>query len=497
MPGTFQFRSALLLCAVLSAAACDMQPPDGGNSNHNSNSNDNHAAGDADGDGVDDAGDNCLDVSNPQQGDVDADGVGNSCDNCTDVPNPDQRDGDFDGTGDACETLPGDNSNDNADPGNDNANDNAGQDNQNDNQHNGNDNGAGLNPDVPEGFPPAEIVSFDAADRIVIEDQIDDGDEVLVFDLGPHSLGDRLDVLCDAVSGSTLDPMIALFDADGSRVFWNDDINPAISDFSAGFDDLIRHDDDHYFLALTSTSFFNTSGPFRCVIQRQQGAGLEAVSGHTVVLRWSAAADVEVAGIEFGDLPVFDGGSISPVFSGDTAELMARIEHVVVQDFAAFGLNVLTSDDAAPAGQFTTVYFGVSADQSIFGIADDIDFYNADTNDNAIIILDAFHGLSSNVQTIGLAVGNVASHEIGHTLGLMHTTDVTELMDTTGSASTLLADQSFGVAEIFDFPIGRQDAPLLLGETVGLITRPADQASNGRRYCGTCGGPLGLLAASH
>ena len=76
----------------------------------------------------------------------------------------------------------------------------------------------------------------------------------------------------------------------------------------------------------------------------------------------------------------------------------------------------------------------------------------------------------------------------------MHTTDVTTLMDTTGTADTLLVDQAFGTATVFDFPIGFQNAPLLLEESLGLTARPRVTVEDGYLRCGTCGAKLYKLS---
>ena len=82
-------------------------------------------------------------------------------------------------------------------------------------------------------------------------------------------------------------------------------------------------------------------------------------------------------------------------------------------------------------------------------------------------------------------------------LGLMHTNDVTTLMDTTGADETLLVDQSFGIADVVDFPIGRQNAPLLLEETVGrAVAKTHSFPDDGLWRCGTCGASLSLINGS-
>lgn len=80
-----------------------------------SQNNPNYIIADTDSDGVPDARDNCVSVSNPDQQDInnngrgdacddfDQDGVINSKDNCPDNPNRDQRDTDSDGIGDVCD----------------------------------------------------------------------------------------------------------------------------------------------------------------------------------------------------------------------------------------------------------------------------------------------------------------------------------------------------------------------------------------------------------
>ncbi|MCG3136189.1 MAG: hypothetical protein HJJLKODD_00014 [Phycisphaerae bacterium] len=352
---------------------------------------------------------------------------------------------------------------------------------------------------APPDFRQARISHLTANTPVILQDEIQQANTVKTFDLGAVQLGDRLEVTCSPGSNSLLDPMLALFDADGFRIFWNDDLDEAADNFNAGFNELIRHDSNPYYLAVTHTDYgppgadFKT-GTFRCELLLTPQDGLATISGHTVVLNWADASGVAVAGTFYGDLPEFSTANIDDVFAGQETEFQQRILQIVRDDYAPFEVTILDSNEL-PEGDYTTVFYGVSTQEPIYGIADDVDFYNAQTTDNAILFLQAFGGITSDWEETAQAIANVTSHEIGHTLGLMHTTDVTELMDTTGADFTLLVDQSFGIGDLYDFPIGQQSSPLLLDDTVGprqnaRAQQPGTFDDDGYYHCGTCGAKL-------
>ncbi len=358
--------------------------------------------------------------------------------------------------------------------------------------------GVTLSTRTPGGFPTAAKVSFNDVNRLNIEGTINSGEDIKVYDLGPLAMGDRVESLCIATGGSSLDPMTALFDSDGYRVFWNDDINPDTDNFDSAFDGAIRHDSDGYFLAVTTTSFFSTTGSFKCTLALQPGVAIAPLIGQNVVLRFASSTNVRVAEKDYGPLPAFAGANVASGFSSDTVALMDLIVSLVREDYARYDVTISTTADAGPESNFTTIFFGTSSTQSIFGIADDIDFYNSNDMDNAIVFLEAFGELSTSLDAVGQALANVVAHEIGHTLGLMHNNDVTTLMDTTGADETLLADQSFGVADIVDFPIGKQNAPLLLEETLGRsVAKMRILPDDGLWRCGTCGATLSLVSGTN
>lgn len=347
--------------------------------------------------------------------------------------------------------------------------------------------------DPGDSFASAPLLDLGSNGSIVITQTLVRASDVHVYDLGLLASGDRLTATCEALSGSQLDPMTALFDADGYRVFWNDDIDLTGGDYDSILNDLIRHDSDHHYLAVTSTDYEETTGDYQLTIEIESGAAFPQVSGQTIVIDLDGATDVVVAGYNWGNFDAFDAEAIDPSFAGQTEALKQVILSIVEADYAQYDVTVLTTDDPTPTGSYTIVYLGGDSD-ILFGIADHIDFYNDNHGDNCIVFAEAFGGLSTDLNVIGQAIGNVISHEVGHDLGLMHTTDVTTLMDTTGTADTLLVDQQFGIAEVYDFPIGSQNAPLLLEESLGLLARPRLFIEDGYLRCGTCGAKLFKLS---
>jgi hypothetical protein len=131
-----------------------------------------------------------------------------------------------------------------------------------------------------------------------------------------------------------------------------------------------------------------------------------------------------------------------------------------------------SDDDALPADPHSTVYFG-GTERSAFAVAEQIDTFNADQTDNAIVFTNSFRNAfttTPSLQQMATAVGNTTAHEIGHLLGLVHTKDCTGLMDTTCSNDALLGVQVFKLSPLDDstFPVGMQNAVELIEWAIGL-----------------------------
>jgi len=136
---------------------------------------------------------------------------------------------------------------------------------------------------------------------------------------------------------------------------------------------------------------------------------------------------------------------------------------------------VVRSNDDPPRAQetvFTTMLFG-GFRNGIFGIAEDVDLYDADRCDDGIIFTETFvldfFSFVPTVEQMGIAIGNVAAHEAGHLLGLNHVDNDLDLMDDTSPADAFVEDQEFLDSPLSTdiMSIGTLDSVLLLNETVG------------------------------
>lgn len=303
--------------------------------------------------------------------------------------------------------------------------------------------------------------------------QIDLFGDVDVFDLGAMTAGDRIIVDRDPLT-SDLKISLAIFD--GEEALFSvilGSFNASGNETLRVVEETVRHDSNHYYLAISHSSSSVNLGAYRLDVAVERGAGVVPPSPQTIFLDFDGATFSPPILGEM-TVPPFDAAAIHVNYADDTELIKTLVIETVRRRYLGVGVTVVTSDelDGPPEGNVTTLFIGGFND-TVFGVADGVDEYNMNRCDDGIIFSESFgpdvFGFLPPAVKIGLAIGQVAAHEAGHLLGLNHVTDATALMDEKSPAPTLLKEQLFKVAPIAEsiFAIGVQDAPRLLLDIVG------------------------------
>lgn len=333
-------------------------------------------------------------------------------------------------------------------------------------------------------FTDPVVAVFDSNGVARLQGTVETIDDLDVYLLGAMSPGEKITVDAYA-NGSPLDVTIALFDDQDRLVYNNDDRDaqstcgqdaPPTTACDAYIDFVIRHAGNPYYLVVTHSPFAASNaliGSYRVDVTVKSGFNVPAPAVQTLLLDFDGGT-VNSPVLGQMTLTVFNAADISPVYEGQTQAVKDRILAVFDQNYERFDVIILTTDDPPPPPSvpYSTIYFG-GFDRSAFGLAEDVDLYNFDRRDDAIIFTESFTpsvftGIPT-AEELGTAIGNVGSHEAAHLLGLNHTDDDLDLMDDQSPADAFLEDQEFKDAPLSGdiMPIGTQDGVLLLDEIVG------------------------------
>lgn len=303
---------------------------------------------------------------------------------------------------------------------------------------------------------------------------IDSGTDIDVYSLGTLDAGDRLFIDVQTTRGD-LDPVAAVFDEQEDLVAFNDDRGTdttSAADLNPQLDVILPGDVGQAYLGLIAYPGTTTNGDYEVIIRITRAVGMPTRTTQLVYLNWAGGQNVSIPNVGTFDLQPFAASDVG-LSDGDTEALKDGVQAALASRFAGYNITILNSDDdAEPTGDHSTIHFG-GFNRVALGISEQIDTFNVDPTDEAIIFSESYIGAFGATPTLAemtTALGNTVAHELAHLLGLVHTHDCESLMDSTCSNIALLSLQEFTRAPLDwnVFPFGYQDAEQLLEWVLGL-----------------------------
>jgi hypothetical protein len=320
------------------------------------------------------------------------------------------------------------------------------------------------------GFSSAASVPLTDSASYEFEGSIQSATDLDLYNIGPINKGDRIYVDVQAADPNKLDLVAAIFSSEQYLEYYSDDRSN--TDYNPLIDFVLRGDTGPYYLGITQYFDNSATGNYTVNVQITPDVGVPPPREQIVYLDWAGGQNITIPNVGTYDLPPFDAAELGP-YEGQTAQMKDRVQQIIEERYTGYDLVLLNSDDdPVPSEPHSTVYFG-GFDRFAFAISQQIDPYNADPSDDSIVFTksyDVAFPQHPTFEQMAQAVGNTVAHEVGHLLGLVHTADCKDLMDTSCGNESILVPQHFLTA-LLDrsvFPVGSQNEPELLDWILGF-----------------------------
>jgi len=318
-------------------------------------------------------------------------------------------------------------------------------------------------------FEEAQLVLV-TGENTLIRGHVSGSRDVDVYDLGPMRAGDRVRV--EMVPDAGLNGAIAVFDDNLACKLVNDHRNVYLGVKEPFIDVVFERASESCYIAVASTPTQSSSGDYAMIASKFGDSDPLELRSDVVLLNFEGGSGVRIGSRSAIEVPRFDATSISSRYAGQTDDIIAATVARIRADFVPYDVTILSTSEGASADALTTILFFGTFDEALLGVAEGVDEFNATQAQQAIVFTDtfaAFDPLEPSAEEMSQALANVASHEIGHLLGLVHTSDPQGIMDITASLSQLLDDQDFTMSALHGdvFPLGSQDAVQSLADALG------------------------------
>ena len=312
------------------------------------------------------------------------------------------------------------------------------------------------------------LVAGETATTQVFQGRLDGATPYLLFDLGPSAAGDRWALSVRAAGNAASRLVVALFDGD-TNLLWRDRLGSG-----ATVEHVLRADTEHLYAGVTTLG--GVAADFDLSVVQSLGGdpGAPGPQPQLVWLNFAGASDVRINSQPSETFGAFAAADLGAAYASDTDLIKAEIARIVRAQYADYDVTIVSSDEEPePAAPHSTVHFG-GADGRFLGIGEEVDRDNADPGDQALVYtrdFAAYYTMRLSPEEMARMVGNVASHELGHLLGLFHTRGADQLMDDTRSAWELVGESRLERAPLAEtvFPMGLEDPGAVLARTMGRV----------------------------